>query len=491
MPQHLRTLLICLALAVAFTGLFQHTGIGINLLLFEGLAVAALALGTHRPVITPLLRPLMLGVFATAVAVVVHASSMAVVLNLLSVALTAGLLLAPQLSSLHHALLLAVRHLWRVPAAFKGLIPVRGTAAARTALTPRTAVTMAGVPVVLVLFATLYSGSNPYFGAQVDRFYAFIGDADLTLLLTFLLGMLISGFLVLRTVHACFLAWAGAKHDSLGTVAPPTDRTELRTAITLFAALNALLLLLNILDVQHVWLHFAFTGQYLKEFVHQGTWMLIVSIVLGAALVLHFFRGGLNFIRGKGPLQWLCLAWLAQNAVLAASVGMRTYWYVHHYGLAYKRIGVVLFLLTVVVALWLVARKVLHMRSAYYLTRWTALTAYLVLVTAALFDWDTIITRHNLAHRHQAFVELGFLAFLDERTLPQLQLERTELNAITAHNEAVLGEERYGRFPYMSPEDYTAAVTRRSGAFLEEYPKRSWREWNWADARAYAALNGR
>ena len=24
--------------------------------------------------------------------------------------------------------------------------------------------------------------------------------------------------------------------------------------------------------------------------------------------------------------------------------------------------------------------------------------------------------------------------------------------------------------------------------FLAEYPKRSWKEWNWADARAYQAL---
>jgi hypothetical protein len=252
--------------------------------------------------------------------------------------------------------------------------------------------------------------------------------------------------------------------------------------------LNGLLLLLNVLDVQHVWLEFTYTGQYLKDFVHQGTWMLIISIVLGAALVLYFFRGDLNFIRNNGPLKWLSLAWLVQNAVLAASVGMRNYWYIEHFGLAYKRIGVVLFLLAALAGLWLVMRKVTLTRTSHYLTRWNLLAAYIIVVVASLFDWDTLIARYNVAHKQSTFVELNYLLTLDEKALPYIAMSDAELAALHTHNEAVLGTDRFSRFPYLHPDTYRNVLQQNMARFLASYPERSWREWNWADRRAYDVL---
>ena len=52
----------------------------------------------------------------------------------------------------------------------------------------------------------------------------------------------------------------------------------------------------------------------------------------------------------------------------------------------------------------------------------------------------------------------------------------------------VLGEERYSRYPYMAPDQYALAVSRRTAEFKADYPQRSWREWNLADARAFAEL---
>ena len=488
MTRTTTTLLLILGLTAAFTTLFYDTGMGINLLVFELLAGGAWLLQARSVQWTPLLRVVMASTGATAIAVVVHASAMAVTLNVLSAVLTVGLLVAPQLYATHHAFLLAIQHAWKVPtAAMRQLAWLNGRDTPRT-ISPRMVVTTASVPLLLALFATLYGASNPFFGDLVDRFYERIGNADLALFRTLVIGLFCSAFLLIATQHERFLAWAGLRKDSLTPSLPPVQRGEYRTAVVLFAALNALLLLLNVLDVQHVWMDFTFTGQYLKDFVHQGTWMLIISIVMGAALVLYFFRGDLNFIRGNTPLKWLCLAWLAQNAMLAASVAVRNYWYIHHFGLAYKRIGVILFLLAALVGLWLVMRKVTLLRSSFYLTRWNLLAAYVIVVCASLFDWDTLIARYNIEHRGTIFVELSYLLQLDDKVLPYLSLSDDDLDALQEHNESVLGSERYWGYSYMRPDAYKVALRTEVHEFSNAYPDRSWREWNWADARAHDAL---
>ena len=488
MTRTTTTLLLILGLTAAFTTLFYDTGIGINLVVFELLAVGAWLLHGRGTAWTPLLRIMTACTATTAIAVVVHASEMAIALNVISAGLTVGLLVAPQLSATHHAFILAVQHAWKLPfAATRQLAWLNGRDRPHTVST-RMVVTTASVPLLLALFAGLYGASNPFFGELVDQFYERLGNADLALFYTIGLGAFCSAFLLIATQHERFLVWAGLRTDTLTPCPPPADRGEYRTAIVLFAALNLLLLLLNVLDVQHVWMEFTFTGQYLKDFVHQGTWMLIISIVIGAALVLYFFRGDLNFIRSNAPLKWLCLAWLAQNAMLAASVAVRNYWYIHHFGLAYKRIGVILFLLAALAGLWLVMRKVTLLRSSFYLTRWNLLAAYVIVVCASLFDWDTLIARYNMAHKQDIFVELNFLLFLDEKALPYIAMSDAELAALHAHNEAVLGTDRFNRFPYLHPNTYREVLQQNTGRFLATYPERSWREWNWADANAFDVL---
>jgi len=488
MARPTTTLLLLLGLTAAFTTLFYDTGIGINLLVFEILAAGAWLLQARGANWTLVLRLATASTAATAIAVVVHASAMVIALNVISGVLTVGLLVAPQLSATHHAFLLAIQHAWKVPVATTRLLTWQNASGAQRTVSTRTVLTTASVPLLLALFAALYGASNPFFGDLVARFYAGLAKADLALLYTLGLGAFCSAFLLIATQHERFLVWAGLRTDTLARTPPPVDRGEYRTAIVLFAALNLLLLLLNVLDVQHVWMDFTFSGQYLKDFVHQGTWMLIISIVMGAALVLYFFRGDLNFIRGNAPLKWLCLAWLLQNAMLAASVAVRNYWYIHHFGLAYKRIGVILFLLAALVGLWLVMRKVTLSRSSFYLTRWNLLAAYVIVVAASLFDWDTLIARYNIEHRKTIFVELSYLLQLDEKVLPYLSLSDEDLSALHEHNETVLGSDRYWSYSYMSPDDYKVALRSDVQDFWNAYPDRSWREWNWADARAYDLL---
>ena len=380
-----------------------------------------------------------------------------------------------------------------MPLAFLRAIPIPSRNASRT-ITPRGVLSVSLVPVVLLLFVSIYRASNPHF----DQFLAVVlkklDRLDFMMIQSFIIGLLISGFLLLATRNRLLTRWAMPGEDQLPLpVEGPADaiaRGELLTATLLLTGLNILLLIANVLDIKYVWTGFQFDGQYLKQFVHEGTYLLLLSILLGAAIVLYYFRGDLNFHRRNRVVKCMSYAWLVQNVVLALSVGMRNYWYIHYYALAYKRIGVAFFLLALCIGLVLVMIKVRRGRTAHYLLRTNALAVYCVAVVMALFNWDGIIARYNMAQAGKAFVHLDYLATLSDKTLPDLVRSPVELEKIAAFNATLIDNaERYSPDLYMTPDAYRKLIDERVLAFLDEYPKRSWKEWNLADAKAYQALS--
>jgi hypothetical protein len=491
MRQSTKLFLLCLVMAGVYVFLFHGAGTGINLLLFE-LAIATAWWGMRSGPITPLARLTLVGAFFTAVMVTVHGSTSALVLNLISVGLTVGILLAPELNAMHRSAVVAIAHLAAVPVAFLRTLPFPQRQAPRFGTTPRGALSAMLVPLILLLFIGMYRSSNSHFDRFMAKVFALVENVDLTLAGSFLVGLLISGFLLLTSRNEGLLRWASHGQDQL----PPTGdgsqvRSELLSATMLLTGLNVLLLIANVLDIKYVWTGFQFDGQYLKQFVHEGTYMLLLSILLGAAIVLYHFRGDLNFHRRNRVVKWLSYAWLAQNMMLALSVGMRNYWYIHYYALAYKRIGVAFFLLALCIGLVLVMIKVRRGRTAHYLLRTNTVAVYCVAVMMALFNWDGIIARYNMAQAGRAFVHLDFLATLSDKALPGLVWSPVELERIAAFNATLIGgAERYSRNLYMTPEAYRERIQQRVRDFLKEYPQRSWKEWNRADAKVYEALKG-
>src|SRR5690606_12977260 len=106
---------------------------------------------------------------------------------------------------------------------------------------------------------------------------------------------------------------------------------EYRSAVLLFFGLNGLLAFLNFMDIYWVWFNFKWEGQFLKDFVHQGTYMLILSIVISIGLVIYYFRRNLNFFQRNRRLKYLTYLWLGQNALLAVSVFIRNGYYISYY----------------------------------------------------------------------------------------------------------------------------------------------------------------
>ncbi|MCI1186570.1 DUF4173 domain-containing protein [Hymenobacter sp. DH14] len=263
-------------------------------------------------------------------------------------------------------------------------------------------------------------------------------------------------------------------------------RKEYLVAVAVFGLVNALLLVVNAIDVRWLWFGFEpAPGFDLAQFVHEGTYVLIFSILLAMGIVLWFFRRNLNFYApGLRALRWGATVWVLQNAVLAVSVGLRNYYYILHSGVAYKRIGVCFFLLLVFFGLGTVLGKIWQQRSAYSLVRLNSLAVYAVLLLLAAGNWEVWMTEYNLQPRFRS-VDIGFLLDMPDRALPTLLARRTVLNRATQltvnaeyGNPAVIDATEAQR-----RLDLAAAAARANYADYHD-----WQGFNWADYEAAQQL---
>ncbi|QKG51742.1 DUF4173 domain-containing protein [Hymenobacter sp. BRD67] len=322
----------------------------------------------------------------------------------------------------------------------------------------------------LGIFQVLFAVANPQYGALSARLWAVLADWLARLLDTIsvphllflvLCGVGAAGALVTVPVHilsdreARFGEFVRRQRDrvaSLGVRRPdfglttrrlPDLRKEWLAAVVSFGLLNGLLLVVNMVDIRWLWFGFVpATGFDLTQFVHEGTYVLIFSILLAAGIMLWFFRRNLNFYQPGLPLlRWGATLWVVQNVVLAGSVALRNYYYISYTGLAYKRIGVYAFLLLTVFGLGTLLLKIWQRRSAFSLVRLNSWAAYAVVLLLAAGNWEIWIADYNLQARFPR-LDIGFLLNMPPRVLPVLAARAV---LISQAKELVV-EDEYGVF---------------------------------------------
>ena len=196
--------------------------------------------------------------------------------------------------------------------------------------------------------------ANPVFEGMVKSFFDsieaffewFFENIEVALFMTFLFGFLISNYFFLGKPFTSITKEDENSSDNLSRKRKKSIskfkntalKTEYTSAIILFTLLNILILIINLIDIWWVWFNFEWEGEYLKQFVHEGTYLLILSIIISLAISIYYFRGNINFLKNNTLLKYLAFAWLAQNAILTISVGIRNFWYINYFSLAYLRI---------------------------------------------------------------------------------------------------------------------------------------------------------
>lgn len=255
----------------------------------------------------------------------------------------------------------------------------------------------------------------------------------------------------------------------------PLLKFENLIGVILLVSVNILLFIVNVLDITTIWIGFEYTGdQNLKQFVHEGTYLLILSILMSMAILLYMFRNKLNFYSKNKYLKIFSYVWIAQNLVLLLSVIIRNLHYIKHFALAYLRIGLFFFLALVIVGLVTLVIKIHKRKNLFYLIKINSWALYIGFVLFAMPDWDIIIAKYNLNHYPNAFVEASFLLTLDAKAYP----------IIDQHREILDQDPGLNTYRYFS-SSYNEEFDQKVETFVNEYKQKKFIELNFADLKSF------
>ncbi|MGI4736345.1 MAG: DUF4153 domain-containing protein [Janthinobacterium lividum] len=503
------------ASAVLSDYLFWHQSAGVNVLVYMVFLVAAhlVLLPRHAPVRRTMgFWVVVAGCLASGGLVAWYGSGAAVLAAWASGLLLVGLVNQSQLRLLGYAALTAAAGVLPAVGAVLGSIRAPrqvGGRLRRGWFYGR----MLGLPLVaLVVFQSLFALANPRYAALSARFWAVLGNwlgqlfnaISVPHLLFFLLcGVGAAGALVVVPVHffadheSRFGELVRRRRDGVASFAvrrpnfqPSTRRLldlrkEWLAAVVSFGLLNALLLVVNVVDINWIWLGFDPSSVAdLTQFVHEGTYVLIFSILLAAGIMLWFFRRNLNFYQPGLPLlRWGATLWVLQNGVLAISVGLRNYYYIVHTGLAYKRIGVYGFLLLTLFGLGTVLLKIWQRRSAFNLVRLNSWAAYTLLLGLAAGNWEIWIAEYNLQAGF-ARLDIGFLLRMPARVLPVL----VERRAILDQAPQLVAEGSDGYYYPMDKVEARKQLREKLAEFQAAYPRQDWQSRTAAEELTYSGF---
>lgn len=509
-------------LLIIYNFFFWKENLGLNIFLFSGMLVMIMKWAYPESFKSGPVRVTLIGTALSGIMVLYFGSAAAKFAHIVSLVLFAAFVHEKDMRSVFFALLHMIRHFLNVPGNFlrrrEELLSNRPKAKFLFRI-----FRLSIIPILVSLvFCLIYSGANPVFGkyttdlwSEINKLFENLFEKVSFVRILFLLfgSILISG-IVFRAEVSVFLLQDLSFADKLERVKqirrnknaaisgitrspiypnsiPPFKsialKNENRSGIILLCSVNILLLLENLLDAQYLWFGFQMPENFsLKAYVHEGTGLLILSILMSITILLYYFRKNQNFYPKNKALRILAYAWIAQNIVLSFSVFLRTYHYIDFHGLAYRRIGVDIFLLLTMIGLVTLYIKIRDIRSSYFLVRLNTWSVYAAIVFLGFVNWDAWIAKYNLNHWNKGEVDIDFYLQLSEKTLPIIYSNLDKVNAqIEAHK---LNKVKWVR--NLDFEKFKERLDFRKNKFENQYNSHSWLSFNFSDYKAYKELKG-
>lgn len=487
--------------AAIITALFHRQSLGINLFIFTLLLLSYLKITKQIKFESKNQIVSIVGLLISSIFTVLTHSLFSYIMYFFALFLFTGILIYPEAVSLASTTMMSWYNLLnsQVDCAIK--LSELDTKNKKIINLSRRLIIFIAPVLIIFFFIMLYRISNLYFDSIVnnsfvylqDNVFSLFKDFDSVIIFTFFIGIIISNFLIIRSRHQKMINYDKESSEDLSRKRKKIGfrlkfnalKNEYKAGIFLFLVLNLVLLVVNIIDIYWVWFNFEWQGQNLRQFVHEGTYILILSILISLGLVLFFFRKNLNYYHNNTLLKNLCYIWLAQNALLAISVAIRNFWYINYYSLAYRRIGVVIFLVLAIYGLYTVFIKVRQKKSYFYLLKTNSLSAFIVLIICSMINWDSLIANYNFNHSDKSFLHLDFMAELSDQTLPILDKPLSLMNDIDKHQKDIFHLET----KFMTPEQYCKVVSERKKAFKKNWESKNILEWNLPEYLAYKSLS--
>ena len=478
---------ILLTSAFFYSFLFYQQSAGINFLIFTCLLIVGLIIKNNQLFSSHTWKIAAFGSFLSASCIAYYGSTLALTANIISLSILSGLSISSRSSVIFSLLFSAYSYVTSLLFMYFDWIERKQKGHSNDQHSYTKKIILWIVPLlVFFLFFQFYRASNPLFEQFAGRIsFNFISLSWIT----FTIGgfILLYGFYYHKQVIelANFdekgnINLSPLAHEPMVVFGKQIDlQDENFSGKLMFLLLNLLLFIVNLLDF-----NFIFIDRELPKdmtysaFVHQGTGMVIASIVLAISIILFYFRGALNFYKQSNTIKVLAYLWIAQNVLMLISTAFRNELYIEAYGLTYKRIGVYVYLLLCVIGLLTTFVKIVKLKSNHFLFRTNGWLFYGVLIIACVFNWDVMITSFNIKVPQQ--IEKGYMVKLSDKVLPMLlELESNDnLHRKEFVNESYVAHTDNYRFDEtLPPTSYEQELSRKLFKFMQKSKNQNWQSW--------------
>lgn len=415
--------------SIVYTYLLYMQGIGANVLLLNLILITGLFISNPNYLKNKLSFLFTAGAIVSSVFAFVNGHVLTVISNILSLTLLSISVSLKQQSVLTSLLHIFYSYITSIAQIFRRFKQKYFSENEQNGNLRKHIVIYLSSTLVFVLFVILYRASNAAFSSFIQQF-------SLKFLTARLIFFYATSFIVMYAFFRPRILAVLAIYEKMIPLNITSDgyqsysflgnnveeETEFKTGVVMLSLLNGLLLLVNVIDLQ-----FMFGGALLPanisyaDYVHQGIFSLILSIVIAIAIILWYFRGSQNFAQQK-TLKTLAYLWIAQNLIMLLSAAYKNNLYINEFSLTYKRIGVYAFLLCTIAGLILTFIKIVNKRSNFYLVKANSLVWYIILVMAVPIGWDKMIAEFNIYQAESKGKEpdVNYLSSLSYQALPVL-----------------------------------------------------------------------
>ena len=481
---------------ILYNILFWQEKWGVNSLIFATFILGALYYLYPDSRDSQTARIAGLSVLFTAIMIVVNNSVAAKIVHTLTLLVAVGFVQQRELRFLWFGLVLALKSIATVP--LKIFRKLRGIGNQFERFNPfMRNIRLALIPLVmLVAFYGIYYLANPKFAELSNDFWSGVNeflfgwmvDISWDRVFFIIMGLFVVGGFLWETAAPMMLNAQANFKIKLQRVRPIRKykayfsmiglKNEYRTALMMVVSLNVLLLVVNFIDIRYVWFNFDKQSPAdLRSFVHEGTYLLIFAILMAMGIVLFFFRKNINFFPNNRLFKQATYFWIIQNGVLALSVAVRNYRYIDYHGLAYKRIGVIFFLMLTLYGLYTMYIKVRDKKTVYYLLKTNSWALYVIMLLITTINWDIFITTYNINAKTKSNIDIPFLI----NTVSDKNIWVLE------ENRAILKEKK--SYPAYSDTQIDLLIDDKIEDFKTIQKSFGWQSWNLPDAKNKRYLN--
>lgn len=302
------------------------------------------------------------------------------------------------------------------------------------------------IPAVIVIaFIALYKNGNPVFGNLIEK----IDFGFINIQWVLVAGL---GYYLFNNIYAPIEVEPATELDlKTDNILHKTEafsvsklKQENQLGIVLIALLNVLIVFYLITDITFLTSEQDLRASVFSAQVHSGINALIASIVIAIIILLYVFRGNLNFYKENKTLKQLAYAWIILNILLVVSIVFKNSQYIYYFGLTYKRIGVLVYLILATIGLITTLLKIDSVKNNWYLFRINTQAAFIILIISSTINWDYQITNYNFNYAQSMDFE-----YLYNLSHNNTLLLNEQINSKTLDDDLILLiESKYSKYAY-------------------------------------------